>query len=81
MRLGIIYYIRDQRRLARRHWNTAEKQARKENDDQLLFELEITKNALTRGIPPPPRGLANLLHDMPPELGDFLDELDDYKKS
>lgn len=76
MWLGTIYYTKDQRHLARRHWNIAEQQARKENDIRILTELRMTKNALVHGILPPSRGLANLLDDMPPELADFLDELE-----
>ena len=50
LRLGSIYYKIGQTRLANRHWDRAEQQARKENDQILLYDLKLAKDVWVHGI-------------------------------
>jgi tetratricopeptide (TPR) repeat protein len=74
MHLGGLYYHIGQTHLAKRHWNKAETQARKANDQAFLAELEFFKDQLIHG-PSLPGELFEILRDMPPEmLESFLEE-------
>jgi tetratricopeptide (TPR) repeat protein len=67
LRLGSIYYRMGQTRLAHRHWDRAETQARKENNQMILYELKMNKDLLIHGKQPP-RTPLEMLQNMPPEL-------------
>lgn len=67
LRLGSIYYKLGQTRLAQRHWDKAESQARKENNQMALYELKMNKDFLVYGKRPP-RNPLEMLQSMPPEL-------------
>jgi tetratricopeptide (TPR) repeat protein len=67
LRLGTIYYKMGQTRLAHRHWDKAEAQARKENNQMVLYELKMNKDFLVYGKQPP-RTPLEMLQSMPPEL-------------
>ena len=67
LRLGSIYYKIGQTRLAHRHWDKAEQQARRENNQMALYHLKTVKNILVHGKAPPQNPL-EMLQDMPPEL-------------
>lgn len=83
MQLGIVYYHLDQTRLAKRHWDKAEAQARKENNQMLLYKIKLVKDDLLYGKAPPssprelfknlpPQVLEEMLKDAPPELAAML---------
>jgi tetratricopeptide (TPR) repeat protein len=67
LRLGSIYYRLGQTRLAHRHWDRAEAQARKDNNQMILYELKMNKDMLVHGKQPP-RTPLEMLQNMPPEL-------------
>jgi tetratricopeptide (TPR) repeat protein len=83
MQLGIVYYHLDQTRLAKRHWDKAEAQARKENNQMLLYKIKLIKDDLLYGKAPPssprelfknlpPQVLQEMLKDAPPEVAAML---------
>ncbi|MBE7469905.1 MAG: tetratricopeptide repeat protein [Anaerolineales bacterium] len=83
MQLGIVYYHLDQTRLAKRHWDKAEAQARKENNQMLLYKIKLVKDDLLYGKAPPssprelfknlpPQVLQEMLKDAPPEVAAML---------
>jgi hypothetical protein len=83
MQLGIVYYHLDQTRLAKRHWDRAETQARKENNQMLLYKIKLIKDEfLYNKVPPstprelfknlPPQVLEEMLKDAPPEVAAML---------
>lgn len=75
LRLGSIYYEIGQTRLARRHWKQAEQQARKENDQILLYQLKMDKDFWMYGKSPPQNPI-EVLRQLPPELKrQMLDQL------
>jgi tetratricopeptide (TPR) repeat protein len=75
LRLGSIYYEMGQTRLAHRYFDKAEAQARKENNQMILFELKMTKDHLIHGKPLPQNPL-EMLRNMPPDLKkQLLDQL------
>jgi tetratricopeptide (TPR) repeat protein len=67
LRLGSIYYKIGQTRLAHRHWDRAEQQARQENDQILLYDLKLAKDVWVHGKTLP-QNLFELLQEMPPAL-------------
>ena len=67
MQLGIVYYHLDQTRLAKRHWDKAEAQARKENNQMLLYKIKLIKYEFLYGQAPP-SSLGDLLKNLPPQL-------------
>ncbi len=67
MELGTLYFEMDQTRLAKRHWQKAEAQARKENNQMLLYQIKTTKDVFLHGKQPP-QNVAQFFHQMPPEL-------------
>ena len=69
--LGIIYHEMDQTRLAKRHWQTAETQARRENDQMKLHQIKLIKDQLLHGKRLPEDPIEMLLN-MPPELREQL---------
>lgn len=71
LELGTVYYELDQTRLAKRHWNLAEAQAKRENDQLKLHQLKLVKDQLLHGRPPP-ANIIEMLHHMPPQLRDQL---------
>lgn len=87
LRLGSIYYEMGQTRLAHRYFDKAEAQARKENNQMILFELKMTKDHLIHGksLPQnplemlrsmPPELKKQLLNQLPPEIAGILQNLD-----
>jgi tetratricopeptide (TPR) repeat protein len=86
LQLGIVYYHLDQTRLAKRHWDKAETQARKENNQMLLYKTELIKDEfLYNKAPPstprelfknmPPQALEEMLKDAPPEVVAMLQNM------
>ncbi len=69
--LGVIYHEMDQTRLAKRHWQMAETQARRENDQLKLHQIKLIKDQLLHGKRPPGDPIEMLLN-MPPELREEL---------
>jgi tetratricopeptide (TPR) repeat protein len=83
LQLGIVYYHLDQTRLAKRHWDKAEAQARKENNHMLLYKIKLVKDDFLYGKAPPstprelfrnlpPQLLEEMLKDAPPEVAAML---------
>jgi tetratricopeptide (TPR) repeat protein len=83
IQLGIVYYHLDQTRLAKRHWDKAETQARKENNQMLVYKIKLIKDDfLYDKAPPssprellknlPPQLLEEMLKDAPPEVAAML---------
>ncbi len=83
MQLGIVYYHLDQTRLAKRHWDKAEAQAHKENNQMLLYKIKLVRDDLLYGKAPPssprellrnlpPQVLEEMLKDAPPELAAMM---------
>jgi hypothetical protein len=83
LQLGIVYYHLDQTRLAKRHWDKAEAQARKENNQMLLYKIKLIKDEFLYGKAPPttprelfknlpPQVLEEMLKDAPPEVAAML---------
>jgi tetratricopeptide (TPR) repeat protein len=83
LQLGIVYYHLDQIRLAKRHWDKAETQARQENNQMLLYKIKLIKDDFLYGKAPPrtprellknlpPQVLEEMLKDAPPEVAAML---------
>ena len=83
LRIGIIYYEMGQTRLGRKHWQTAEKQAKLDKNGPLLLEIQTTKDLYIHGRRQPssplemlnrlsPEMLDMMADSMPPELLDLL---------
>jgi tetratricopeptide (TPR) repeat protein len=73
LQLGTLYFEMGQTRLAKRHWQKAEQQARKENNQMLLYQLKMTRDTMLYGKQPP-RNMFDMLRQMPPELRQQLFE-------
>ncbi|MCB0211152.1 MAG: tetratricopeptide repeat protein [Anaerolineae bacterium] len=71
LQLGVLYYEMDQTRLAKRHWQTAETQARKDNNQMLLHQIKLIKDELLYGKRAPTNPV-DMLFSMPPELREEL---------
>jgi len=71
IQLGILYHRMGQTRLAKRHWETAEKQARKENNPLLLHQIKLIKDDLLYGKPLPSNPI-EMLRTLPPEVREQL---------
>jgi tetratricopeptide (TPR) repeat protein len=71
LQLGIIYFNLDQTRLAKRHWDKAESQARKENNQAMLYRIKLVRDDFLYDKAPP-RSPMEMLRNMPPQL---LDEM------
>jgi tetratricopeptide (TPR) repeat protein len=69
--LGVLYHEMEQTRLAKRHWQTAETQARKENNQLQLHQLKLIKDELLYGKLPP-RNPIEMLLNLPPALREQL---------
>ncbi|MDX1521178.1 MAG: tetratricopeptide repeat protein [Anaerolineae bacterium] len=65
--LGVIYFELDQVRLAKRHWQKAEEQAKKVNDQMLLYQIKTVRDVMLHGKQPP-QSMGQILQQMPPEL-------------
>ena len=77
----------DQTRLAKRHWDRVQTQARKENDQLLLYRIKSIKDEFLHGKPPasspiellrnmPPAAREELFKHAPPEVAAALREMD-----
>jgi tetratricopeptide (TPR) repeat protein len=67
MHLGGFYYAIGQTHLVKRQWSKAEAQARKVNDDEFLYQLQLFKDQVMHGTPLP-GDLFEMLESMPPEM-------------
>jgi tetratricopeptide (TPR) repeat protein len=87
IQVGILYFYMDQTRLAKRHWDRAQTQARKENDQLLLYRIKSIKDEFLHGKPlarspiellrnMPPEAREELFKDAPPEVAAALREMD-----
>jgi tetratricopeptide (TPR) repeat protein len=65
--LGILYYEMDQTRLAKRHWQEAETEARKLNDLILVHRIKLIKDEFLHGKLPP-RNPIEMIKSLPPQL-------------
>jgi tetratricopeptide (TPR) repeat protein len=86
IQLGLVYYSKDQSRLAKRHWQTAESQARKNDDHATLHRIKLMKDELLYGKTPPrnplemlatlsPEAREQLLSTAPPEIANILRDM------
>jgi tetratricopeptide (TPR) repeat protein len=86
VQLGIVYFHLNQIRLAKRHWDKAEAQARRENNHLLLHQIKLIKDDYLYDKPPPsnplelfnslpPQALAEMLKDAPPEMAEMLRDM------
>lgn len=86
MNLGTLYYESGQTRLGKQHWQNAEIQARKDDNQVLLYQLKITRDALLYGKPLaknplqmlkgiPPELMEMVLRNAPPEMAAMLKKL------
>ncbi len=71
LHLGTLYFELDQTRLAKRHWQKAEAQAQKENDQMLLYQIKTTRDVHLHGKQPP-QSIGQVFSQMPPELLDQM---------
>jgi len=71
IRLGVLYFEMKQTRLAKRHWDLAEAQARQQNNQMMLYEIKTTRDHYLHGRRAP-KNMFDFITQMPPGL---LDEL------
>ncbi|MEW5956972.1 MAG: tetratricopeptide repeat protein [Chloroflexota bacterium] len=69
--VGMLYYEMEQTRLAKRHWQTAEAQAHRENNQLELHRIKLIKDEFLYGKPPP-RNPIEMLLNLPPQLREQL---------
>jgi Tfp pilus assembly protein PilF len=83
IRLGVLYYEMKQTRLAKRHWDLAEAEAKRQNDQMMLYEIKTTRDHYLHGRRVPqnmfdfftqmPSGLLDeLLKNAPPEIAKMI---------